>query len=132
MESPSSQQQPPTTSTSVSGPATPVSANNTNTNTNNNSSFNTNTTTNTTNATNNNNGGGGSGNTVDQLPMEDVVSTNAVTAEVIARQNQAVVEEFQYLLEKSQQLFAGLRDLPPTGAKQWQPYFQKTFEIFSK
>ncbi|KAF9173283.1 hypothetical protein BGX20_003639 [Mortierella sp. AD010] len=68
----------------------------------------------------------------DPVPMEDVVSTNAVTAEVIARQNQAVVEEFQYLLEKSQQLFAGLRDLPPTGAKQWQPYFQKTFEVFSK
>ncbi|KAG0362186.1 hypothetical protein BGZ54_008739 [Gamsiella multidivaricata] len=68
----------------------------------------------------------------DQVPMEDVVSTNAVTAEAIARQNQTVVEEFQYLLEKSQQLFAGLRDLPPTGSKQWQPYFQKTFEIFSK
>ncbi|KAG0199294.1 hypothetical protein BGX28_007423 [Mortierella sp. GBA30] len=68
----------------------------------------------------------------DQVPMEDVVSTNAVTAEVIARQNQTIVEEFQYLLEKSQQLFTGLRDLPPTGAKQWQPYFQKTFEIFSK
>ncbi|KAF9418564.1 hypothetical protein BGZ94_009661 [Podila epigama] len=68
----------------------------------------------------------------EQLPMEDVVSTNAVTAEVIARQNQTVVEEFQYLLEKSQQLFAGLRDLPPTGAKQWQSYFQKTFEVYSK
>ncbi|KAF9974234.1 hypothetical protein BGZ73_002420 [Actinomortierella ambigua] len=68
----------------------------------------------------------------DPVPMEDVVSTNAVTAEAIARQNQAVVEEFQYLLEKSQQLFAGLRDLPPTGAKQWQPYFQKTFEVFTK
>ncbi|KAF9538366.1 hypothetical protein EC957_006881 [Mortierella hygrophila] len=66
------------------------------------------------------------------VPMEDVVSTNAVTAEAIARQNQTVVEEFQYLLEKSQQFFAGLRELPPTGAKQWQPYFQKTFEIFSK
>ncbi|KAF9999873.1 hypothetical protein BGZ65_004832, partial [Modicella reniformis] len=23
-------------------------------------------------------------------------------------------------------------DLPPTGSKQWQPYFQKTFEIFAK
>ncbi|KAF9921451.1 hypothetical protein FBU30_008494 [Linnemannia zychae] len=68
----------------------------------------------------------------DSVPMEDVVSTNAVTAEAIARQNQHVVEEFQYLLEKSQQFFAGLRELPPTGAKQWQPYFQKTFEIFSK
>ncbi|KAG0379581.1 hypothetical protein BGX24_012616 [Mortierella sp. AD032] len=70
--------------------------------------------------------------TAEALPMEDVVSTNAVTAEAIARQNQTVVEEFQYLLEKSQQLFAGLRELPPTGAKQWQPYFQKTFEVFSK
>ncbi|KAG0313120.1 hypothetical protein BGZ97_010512 [Linnemannia gamsii] len=70
--------------------------------------------------------------TAEPLPMEDVVSTNAVTAEAIARQNQTVVEEFQYLLEKSQQLFAALRELPPTGAKQWQPYFQKTFEIFSK
>ncbi|KAF9149184.1 hypothetical protein BG015_009032 [Linnemannia schmuckeri] len=70
--------------------------------------------------------------TAEPVPMEDVVSTNAVTAEAIARQNQTVVEEFQYLLEKSQQFFAGLRELPPTGAKQWQPYFQKTFEIFSK
>ncbi|KAK3821093.1 MAG: protein SCAI [Benniella sp.] len=74
----------------------------------------------------------GSGVAPDQTPMEDVVSTNAVTAEAIARQNQTVVEEFQYLLEKSQQLFAGLRDLPPTGSKQWQSYFQKTFEIFAK
>ncbi|KAF9916205.1 hypothetical protein BX616_004341 [Lobosporangium transversale] len=70
--------------------------------------------------------------TAEQTPMEDIVSNNVVTAEAIARQNQTVVEEFQYLLEKSQHLFAGLRDLPPTGAKQWQPYFQKTFEIFSK
>ncbi|KAF9304964.1 hypothetical protein BGZ74_011871 [Mortierella antarctica] len=70
--------------------------------------------------------------TAEPLQMEEVVSTNAVTAEAIARQNQTVVEEFQYLLEKSQQLFAGLRDLPPTGAKQWQSYFQKTFEVFAK
>ncbi|GJJ75156.1 hypothetical protein EMPS_07514 [Entomortierella parvispora] len=82
---------------------------------------------------NNNNMATVSGAPVSSEPLpEDVVSTNAVTAEAIARQNQTVVEEFQYLLEKSQQLFAGLRDLPPTGAKQWQPYFQKTFEIFSK
>ena len=30
-----------------------------------------------------------------------------------------IVDEFQYLVEKSQQLFAGLRDLSPTG-KNWQ------------
>lgn len=46
-------------------------------------------------------------------------------------QNIKIVEEFQYLLEKSQQLFAGLRDLPPTG-RNWQPYFQRTFEVYTK
>ncbi|KAJ3414151.1 hypothetical protein HDV05_007013 [Chytridiales sp. JEL 0842] len=45
--------------------------------------------------------------------------------------NSKIVEEFQYLLEKSQQLFAGLRDLPPTG-RNWQPYFQRTFEVYTK
>ncbi|ORY35241.1 hypothetical protein BCR33DRAFT_855713 [Rhizoclosmatium globosum] len=48
-----------------------------------------------------------------------------------ANPNAKIVEEFQYLLEKSQQLFAGLRDLPPTG-KNWQPYFQRTFEVYTK
>lgn len=44
-----------------------------------------------------------------------------------------VIEEFQYLLEKSQQLFLGLRELPTIlSAKQWQPYFQKTFEVYTK
>ncbi|KAL1917346.1 uncharacterized protein VTP21DRAFT_5002 [Calcarisporiella thermophila] len=51
-------------------------------------------------------------------------------AEVL--KNQKIIEEFQYLLEKSQQLFAGLRDLPPTGTRQWQPYFQRTFEVYTK
>ncbi|ORY97869.1 hypothetical protein BCR43DRAFT_523976 [Syncephalastrum racemosum] len=50
-----------------------------------------------------------------------------------ALQNQKLVEEFQYLLEKSQSLFSGLRDLPPTGShRQWRPYFEKTFEIYTK
>ncbi|KAJ3125390.1 hypothetical protein HK100_010835 [Physocladia obscura] len=48
-----------------------------------------------------------------------------------ANPNAKIVEEFQYLLEKSQQLFSGLRDLPPTG-KNWQPYFQRTFEVYTK
>ncbi|KAI8093327.1 uncharacterized protein BX664DRAFT_259458 [Halteromyces radiatus] len=48
-------------------------------------------------------------------------------------QNQKYVEEFQYLLEKSQSLFSGLRDLPPTGShRQWRPYFEKTFEVYTK
>ncbi|KAF9314197.1 hypothetical protein BG003_004397 [Podila horticola] len=60
--------------------------------------------------------------TAEPLQMEDVVSTNAVTAEAIARQNQTVVEEFQYLLEKSQQLFAGLRFVLENsyGLKRWE------------
>ncbi|CAO3667386.1 unnamed protein product [Umbelopsis vinacea] len=50
-----------------------------------------------------------------------------------AIKNQKLVEEFQYLLEKSQSLFAGLRDLPPTGSnRQWKPYFEKTFEVYTK
>jgi len=44
-----------------------------------------------------------------------------------------IVDEFQMLLDKSQKLFAGLRDLPPTGGyKQWHPYFQRTFEVYTK
>ncbi|KAG0244540.1 hypothetical protein BGW41_007303 [Actinomortierella wolfii] len=60
--------------------------------------------------------------TSEPAPMEDVVSTNAVTAEAIARQNQAIVEEFQYLLEKSQQLFAGLSFVLENsyGLKRWE------------
>ncbi|KAI8051341.1 hypothetical protein BDF22DRAFT_693267 [Syncephalis plumigaleata] len=43
-----------------------------------------------------------------------------------------VIEEFQYLLEKSQQLFSGLRDLTPLGSRHWRGYFQKTFEVYTR
>ncbi|KAJ1922264.1 hypothetical protein H4219_000126 [Mycoemilia scoparia] len=43
-----------------------------------------------------------------------------------------VVIHFEYLLEKSQQQFVGLRDLPPIGGRQWITYFQRTFEIYTK
>jgi len=70
-----------------------------------------------------------------------------------------VVEEYKFMLEKSQSFFAGLRcldvplvslmgfpfrteqcspptrplrDLPQYENKQWQLYFQKTFEIYTK
>jgi len=67
----------------------------------------------------------------DEAKESDPVAAAAVQSE---EQDAAlkIVEEFQYLLEKSQQLFAGLRDLPPTGGKQWQPYFQRTFEVYTK
>ncbi|CAF1368319.1 unnamed protein product [Rotaria sp. Silwood1] len=43
-----------------------------------------------------------------------------------------IVEEFTHLLEKSKQLFNGLRDLPQYGHKQWQPYFGRTFDVYTR
>lgn len=43
-----------------------------------------------------------------------------------------VISEFCHLLEKSKQLFNGLRDLPQYGHKQWQAYFGRTFDIYTK
>ncbi|KAF9436436.1 hypothetical protein BGZ76_003998 [Entomortierella beljakovae] len=84
MESFSTTQQPaPSATSSASNSAAPVSSTNNNA---------------TTNTSNN-------ATTADQEPMEDVVSTNAVTAEAIARQNQAVLWRFQqqnrFILENS-------------------------------
>nr|CAG8501637.1 1617_t:CDS:10 [Entrophospora candida] len=82
--------------------------------------------------------------TLQDVVMEDASSLSAAPTELISNNekdstedtielnkgnNQRIVEEFQYLLEKSQQLFA---DLPPTGGRQWQPYFQRTFEVYTK
>ncbi|KAK8372471.1 hypothetical protein O3P69_010546, partial [Scylla paramamosain] len=47
-------------------------------------------------------------------------------------QERKVVNEFCHLLEKSKQLFNGLRDLPQYGHKQWQAYFGRTFDIYTK
>ena len=53
-------------------------------------------------------------------------------------QEKNIVQEFRYYLDKSQQLFTGLRypssntrELPHTG-RNWQPYFQKTFEVYTR
>nr|XP_039269653.1 protein SCAI-like [Styela clava] len=43
-----------------------------------------------------------------------------------------VVQEFGDLLEASKNLFNGLRDLPQYGQRQWQPYFARTFETYTK
>lgn len=43
-----------------------------------------------------------------------------------------VILEFTRLLEKSKQLFNGLRDLPQHGQRQWQSYFGRTFDIYTK
>ncbi|XP_059849890.1 protein SCAI isoform X1 [Hemitrygon akajei] len=42
------------------------------------------------------------------------------------------VTDFCYLLDKSKQLFNGLRDLPQYGQKQWQSYFGRTFDVYTK
>ncbi|KAI8065378.1 uncharacterized protein B0P05DRAFT_589953 [Gilbertella persicaria] len=65
--------------------------------------------------------------------LKVVEPANNSEADEEAIRNQKLVEEFQYLLEKSQSLFSGLRDLPPTGShRQWRPYFEKTFEVYTK
>ena len=49
-----------------------------------------------------------------------------------AEEERKIVAEFVHLLEKSKQLFNGLRDLPSHGHKQWQGYFGRTFDIYTK
>ncbi|BES98840.1 Protein of unknown function (DUF3550/UPF0682) [Nesidiocoris tenuis] len=43
-----------------------------------------------------------------------------------------IVVEFCHLLDKSKNLFNGLRDLPQYGHKQWQTYFGRTFDVYTK
>lgn len=50
----------------------------------------------------------------------------------IEEQERKIVNEFCHLLEKSKQLFNGLRDLPQYGHKQWQAYFGRTFDVYTK
>lgn len=50
----------------------------------------------------------------------------------ITEDERKIVQEFNYLHEKSKQLFNGLRDLPQYGHKQWQSYFARTFDVYTK
>ncbi|XP_039763686.1 protein SCAI isoform X1 [Pararge aegeria] len=50
----------------------------------------------------------------------------------VSDQERKIIIEFCHLLEKSKQLFNGLRDLPPHGHKQWHVHFGRTFDIYSK
>ncbi|XP_049886103.1 protein SCAI [Pectinophora gossypiella] len=43
-----------------------------------------------------------------------------------------IIIEFCHLLEKSKQLFNGLRELPQYGHKQWHSYFGRTFDVYTK
>ncbi|CAG0888666.1 unnamed protein product, partial [Cyprideis torosa] len=50
----------------------------------------------------------------------------------VENRHERIVAEFVHLLEKSKQLFNGLRDLPQYGHKQWQNYFGRTFDVYTK
>jgi len=43
-----------------------------------------------------------------------------------------IVDEFQTLQQKSEELFEELKYLPQFGQKSWQPYFGKAFTVFTK
>jgi len=43
-----------------------------------------------------------------------------------------IVDEFQSLQQKSEELFEELKHLPQFGQKVWQPYFGKAFTVFTK
>lgn len=51
---------------------------------------------------------------------------------VSEEEDRKIMTEFVHLLEKSKQLFNGLRDLPPYGHRQWVGYFGRTFDIYTK
>ncbi|KAM7355738.1 protein SCAI isoform 1-T1 [Cochliomyia hominivorax] len=55
-----------------------------------------------------------------------------VKMESTEEQDRKLVLEFIHLLEKSKQLFNGLRDLPQYGHRQWQAYFGRTFDVYTK
>ncbi|KAJ2645574.1 hypothetical protein GGH99_008228, partial [Coemansia sp. RSA 1285] len=74
-------------------------------------------------------GDSNSGNSSSRHSLAEEKENDAIKA---AEQDKEVVEEFEYLLEKSQQLFLGLSELPEIGSKYWMPHFQRTFEVFTK
>ncbi|KAK3088333.1 hypothetical protein FSP39_017775 [Pinctada imbricata] len=60
------------------------------------------------------------------------MSATDVTLPPMDENEKKIVNEFCHLLEKSKQLFNGLRDLPQYGHKQWQSYFGRTFDVYTK
>ncbi|KAI5644827.1 protein SCAI domain-containing protein [Phthorimaea operculella] len=51
---------------------------------------------------------------------------------IIEDHERKIIIEFCHLLEKSKQLFNGLRELPQYGHKQWHSYFGRTFDVYTK
>lgn len=86
-------------------------------------------------------------------PTEKNFSSDPSNQELQPENVEKLVQEFAHLLEKSKQLFNGLRfvsnhqycsiskliefsftyrDLPQYGHKQWQPYFGRTFDVYTR
>ncbi|XP_067947782.1 protein SCAI-like isoform X2 [Watersipora subatra] len=49
-----------------------------------------------------------------------------------AQKAKEIVMDFVHLLEKAKNLFNGLKEIPQYGAKLWQPYFARTFEVYTR
>uniref|UniRef100_A0A8C4T4K8 Suppressor of cancer cell invasion n=1 Tax=Erpetoichthys calabaricus TaxID=27687 RepID=A0A8C4T4K8_ERPCA len=71
---------------------------------------------------------------VQYVPRKGMLSTMSAggAEEDIPLGERKTVTDFCYLLDKSKQLFNGLRDLPQYGHKQWQSYFGRTFDVYTK
>ncbi|CDW60205.1 DUF3550 and rve domain containing protein [Trichuris trichiura] len=65
---------------------------------------------------------------IEGFPTMDSVADNLYVTE----QEKEIVDEFCYLLNKSRQLFNGLRDLQVCSGNTWMPHFFRTFEVFTK
>ncbi|CAL8094819.1 unnamed protein product [Calicophoron daubneyi] len=61
-----------------------------------------------------------------------MVSASMASEANVDPRDRSIVSEFCHLLEKSKQLFNGIRDLPQHGHKQWKAYFGRTFDIYTK
>ncbi|XP_058709604.1 protein SCAI isoform X2 [Poecile atricapillus] len=66
-----------------------------------------------------------------ELPIKEIMSSGGAEDD-IPQAERKTVTDFCYLLDKSKQLFNGLRDLPQYGQKQWQSYFGRTFDVYTK
>ncbi|CAH8479287.1 unnamed protein product [Schistosoma rodhaini] len=64
--------------------------------------------------------------------LDPVGVTSMASDKNVEQGDHIIVSEFCHLLEKSKQLFNGLRDLPQHGHRQWKVYFGRTFDVYTK
>ncbi|ELW48548.1 Protein SCAI [Tupaia chinensis] len=68
---------------------------------------------------------------ITEFALKEIMSSGGAEDD-IPQGERKTVTDFCYLLDKSKQLFNGLRDLPQYGQKQWQSYFGRTFDVYTK